>query len=82
MSIVSPDYPGLQLWLPLNSTSPAAKPGDTYQVRSAYSAGLVLSLNEFGVNEAKPAEVDHAGSAAGSPKFVACVRISRATIIS
>ena len=59
MSIVSPDYPGLQLWLPLNSTSPAAKPGDTYQVRSAYSAGLVLSLNEFGVNEAKPAEVDH-----------------------
>jgi len=41
---------GLQLWLPLNSTSPVAKPGDTYQARSAYSAGLVLSLNEFGVS--------------------------------
>jgi len=50
---------GLQLWLPLNSTSPAAKPGDTYQTRSAYSAGLILSLNEFGVNEAKPSDADH-----------------------
>jgi len=39
---------GLHLWLPLNSTSPAAKPGDTYQVRSAYSAGLNLKLNQFG----------------------------------
>lgn len=50
---------GLQLWLPLNSTSPAAKPGDTYQARSAYSAGLILSLNEFGISEAKPSDADH-----------------------
>jgi alpha-galactosidase len=42
---------GLQLWLPLNSTSPVAKTGDTYQARSAYSAGLILSLNEFGVSD-------------------------------
>ncbi len=39
----------LNQWLPLNSTSPFAKPGDTYQVRSAYSAGLVLSIEEFGM---------------------------------
>ncbi len=37
--------------MPLNCTSSAAKPGDTYQVRSAYSAGLVFSLNEFGIND-------------------------------
>jgi alpha-galactosidase len=49
---------GLQLWLPLNSTSPLAKPGDTYQVRSAYSAGLILSLNEFGLNEIKESDYD------------------------
>jgi len=40
---------GLHLWLPLHSTSPTAKPGDTYQVRSAYSAGLVLNIEEFGL---------------------------------
>lgn len=40
---------GLQLWLPLNSTSPMAQPGDTYMVRSAYSAGLILSVQEFGL---------------------------------
>lgn len=44
---------GLQLWLPLNSTSPVAKPGDTYQARSAYSAGLILSLAEFGIGDFK-----------------------------
>ena len=39
---------GLNLWLPLTATSPFAKPGDTYQVRSAYSSGLVISIDEFG----------------------------------
>lgn len=42
---------GLNLWLPLHSTSPMARPGDTYQVRSAYSAGLVLSIEEFGIRD-------------------------------
>lgn len=49
---------GLQLWLPLNSTSPVAKPGDTYQARSAYSAGLILSLNEFGTCDVKSPDSD------------------------
>ncbi|MEI7673331.1 MAG: hypothetical protein WCK00_14565, partial [Deltaproteobacteria bacterium] len=40
---------GLNLWLPLNAISPMAKPGDTYQVRSAFSAGLVLNVDEFGM---------------------------------
>lgn len=39
---------GLHLWLPLNATSPFTRPGDTYRVRSAASAGLVLNLEEFG----------------------------------
>lgn len=39
---------GLNLWLPLNSTTPEAKTGDTYQFRSALSAGLVLGLDKFG----------------------------------
>jgi alpha-galactosidase len=39
---------GLNLWLPLNSTTPGARMGDTYQVRSALSSGLVLGLDEFG----------------------------------
>ena len=47
---------GLQLWIPLNSTSPMAKPGDTYQVRSAYSAGLVLNVEEFGMRDCKQAD--------------------------
>lgn len=42
---------GLHHWLPLNSISPMAKPGDTYQVRSAYSAGLVLNVEEFGMGD-------------------------------
>jgi alpha-galactosidase len=50
---------GLQLWLPLNSTSPVAKPGDTYQARSAYSAGLILSLNEFGVSDFSAPDFDY-----------------------
>lgn len=50
---------GLQLWLPLNSTSPVAKPGDTYQARSAYSAGLILSLNEFGNSDLSDPGVDY-----------------------
>jgi len=41
---------GLNLWLPLNSTSPMAKPGDTYQARSSYSSGLVLNVEEFGIS--------------------------------
>jgi len=44
---------GLNLWLPLNSTSPCAKTGDTYQVRSAFSAGLVMSVDEFGLRDWK-----------------------------
>ena len=51
---------GLQHWLPLNSTSPMAKPGDTYQARSAYSAGVVLSLNEFGSSDSGAPDVDFA----------------------
>ncbi|OGV71675.1 MAG: hypothetical protein A3K19_20560 [Lentisphaerae bacterium RIFOXYB12_FULL_65_16] len=42
---------GLHMWLPLNATSPMAKSGDTYQVRSAYSAGLVFSVDEFGLRD-------------------------------
>ena len=41
---------GLNLWLPLNSTSPGANPGDTYQFRSALSAGLVLG-DDFGLRD-------------------------------
>ncbi|MFH1022365.1 MAG: glycoside hydrolase family 36 protein [Planctomycetota bacterium] len=44
---------GLNLWLPLNATSPTAKPGDTYQARSAYSAGFILSVEEFGVSNCR-----------------------------
>lgn len=44
---------GLNLWLPLNAISPAARPGDTYQVRSAFSAGLVLNIEEFGLSDCK-----------------------------
>lgn len=40
---------GLTRWVPLSATSPVATPGDTYQVRSAFSAGLVFSLNEIGM---------------------------------
>ncbi len=40
---------GLNLWLPLNAISPYTKPGDTYQARSAFSAGLVLNVEEFGL---------------------------------
>ena len=42
---------GLHYWLPLNSTSPMASLGDTYQVRSAYSAGLVLNVDGFGMRD-------------------------------
>ncbi len=49
---------GLQLWLPLNSTSPVAEPGDTYQARSAYSAGFILNLNEFGISNFKASDFD------------------------
>ncbi|MFH1572053.1 MAG: hypothetical protein ABIL09_28945, partial [Gemmatimonadota bacterium] len=44
---------GLSLWLPLNSTSPFTRPGDTYQVRSAFSSGLVLNLEEFGLSNCR-----------------------------
>jgi alpha-galactosidase len=47
---------GLNLWLPMNSTSPMAKPGDTYQVRSAYSSGIVLSIDEFGLKNSSSCE--------------------------
>lgn len=43
---------GLAYWVPLNSTSPAAAPGDTYQFRSALSAGIVFSLDEIGMSDA------------------------------
>jgi len=42
---------GLNAWLPQHATSPFATPGDTYQARSAYSAGLVLNLEEFGMQD-------------------------------
>ena len=41
---------GLNLWLPMNSTSPMATPGDTYQARSSYSTGLVFNVEEFGIS--------------------------------
>ncbi len=41
---------GLAHWVPLSATSPCAKPGDTYQFRSALSAGIVFSLGEFGLS--------------------------------
>ena len=47
---------GLNLWLPLNATSPNANPGDTYQVRSAFSAGLVLNIEEFGLRDFKTSD--------------------------
>jgi len=47
---------GLQMWLPLNCTSPMAQAGDTYQVRSAYSAGLVLNVEEFGLRDCAAAD--------------------------
>ena len=52
---MKPDAPqlhgmGLNLWLPLNSTSPMATPGDTYQARSSYSTGLVFNVEEFGIS--------------------------------
>jgi len=42
---------GLAQWIPANSTSPFANPGDTYQVRSAYSAGIVFSIGEFNLRD-------------------------------
>lgn len=47
---------GLHRWLPLNSISPLAEPGDTYQVRSAFSAGLVLNVDEFGLRNWRDAD--------------------------
>jgi alpha-galactosidase len=44
---------GLNRWLPLNATSPFTVPGDTYQVRSALSAGLVLNVEEFGMSDCR-----------------------------
>ena len=44
---------GLNLWLPMNAISPTARPGDTYQARSAFSAGLVLNIEEFGLSDCK-----------------------------
>ncbi len=34
------------------------KPGDTDQARSAYSAGLILSLNEFGVSDCEASDTN------------------------
>jgi len=42
---------GLHLWLPQNATSPPPATEDDYQVRSAYSAGLVLSPRKFGIDD-------------------------------
>ncbi len=47
---------GLQMWLPLNSACPKAQAGDTYHVRSAYSAGLVLKVEEFGLRDCTAAD--------------------------
>ncbi len=47
---------GLAHWVPLSAISPCATPGDTYQVRSALSAGLVFSLNEFNI---RPKDTDN-----------------------
>jgi alpha-galactosidase len=41
---------GLHLWLPQNATSPPPATEDDYQVRSCYSAGLVLSTRKFGID--------------------------------
>lgn len=41
---------GLHHWLPPNATSPNVEPGDTYQFRSALSAGLVFGLDNFGLS--------------------------------
>jgi alpha-galactosidase len=49
---------GLNLWLPLNATSPMASPGDTYQARSAYSSGLVLNVEEFGMRSCEAPDFD------------------------
>ena len=40
---------GLAQWVPASSTSPFATPGDTYQMRSAFSAGLVFNIGEVGL---------------------------------
>jgi alpha-galactosidase len=47
---------GISPWIPMNSVSPLASAGDTYQVRSAFSAGLVFSVDEFALRKdsAKP----------------------------
>lgn len=47
---------GLANWLPSNAISPFAKNGDTYQVRSSFSAGLVFNIDEFGINLAQRTE--------------------------
>jgi alpha-galactosidase len=50
---------GLAYWIPLSATSPVAtEAGDTYQVRSALSAGLVFSLDQFGNSEVAVEEID------------------------
>ncbi len=41
---------GLHLWLPQNAISPPPATEDDYQVRSCYSAGLVLSTRKFGID--------------------------------
>jgi alpha-galactosidase len=49
---------GLAYWVPLSATSPAAKTGDTYRLRSALSAGIVFSLEEFGMSTAPSDDKD------------------------
>jgi alpha-galactosidase len=49
---------GLSLWLPLHATSPMARSGDTYQARSAYAAGLVLNVEEFGLRDCQALDFD------------------------
>lgn len=44
---------GLNLWLPLNSISPCAKPNDTYHARSGLNAGMILNIDEFGLRDWK-----------------------------
>lgn len=47
---------GISRWLPCNSISPIAKPGDTYQFRSALSSGIIFNIDEFGLSDFKRAD--------------------------
>ena len=50
---------GLAQWIPSNATSPFAAPGDTYQMRSAFSAGLVFNIGEVGLRPEDLTRLDY-----------------------